>query len=119
MTRADKHVIVLAVALVVVLYALLWRGGGAGQTVEIAVQGQVVQRLSLFEDQVRHIDGLLGESVIEIHDGRVHFTKSPCPNKLCIRTGWLEQSGEMAACLPNGVTVYLQGATERFDSMNF
>jgi len=49
----------------------------------------------------------------------VRFVQSPCTGKFCIHSGWLRHSGEVMACLPNGVFVELVGGERRFDSINF
>jgi hypothetical protein len=36
-----------------------------------------------------------------------------------VLTGWLREDGQMAACLPNGVTVQIVGRDNRFDAVNF
>ena len=36
-------------------------------------------------------------------DGRIRFEDSDCPDKICIKTGWLSKVGHTAACLPNEV----------------
>ncbi len=36
-------------------------------------------------------------------DGRIRFEESDCPDKICIKTGWLDKVGQTAACLPNEV----------------
>ncbi|ACL75472.1 NusG domain II-containing protein [Ruminiclostridium cellulolyticum] len=36
-------------------------------------------------------------------DGRIRFEDSDCPDKVCIKTGWLDKVGQTSACLPNEV----------------
>lgn len=36
-------------------------------------------------------------------DGSIAFSKSDCPDKICIRSGRLKNAGQFAACLPNGI----------------
>jgi hypothetical protein len=62
-------------------------------------------------DRDRRIDvgGPLGDTVVEIHDGRVHVDSSPCRDKICIAAGWLELTGQWTACLPNRVFVRVEG----------
>lgn len=39
--------------------------------------------------------------VFEIKDGKIRFYESSCPDKICIRTGFLDRNRQSAACLPN------------------
>lgn len=36
-------------------------------------------------------------------DGCIAFIESDCPDQVCIRSGRLENAGQFAACLPNGL----------------
>ena len=39
--------------------------------------------------------------VFEIKDGSIRFYESSCPDKICIKAGFLNRSNQSAACLPN------------------
>ena len=118
-TRADKLILVLALVLLPALYAHYWGDGGAASTVRIAASGQGELDLPLSLDRRVTVHGPLGDSVVEIKDGRARFVASPCRGQQCVHTGWLARAGELAACLPNGITVSVQSRRPRFDSINF
>lgn len=63
----------------------------------------------LSEDKTLNFDGLEGTSTIEIKDGNVSFTSSPCPNKICILEGSISKPGAFNACLPNGISITITG----------
>ncbi|MBC7082580.1 MAG: NusG domain II-containing protein [Firmicutes bacterium] len=51
--------------------------------------------------------------VVEItEDGRARVRASDCPDKVCVKTGWIEHPGEVIVCLPNRVVVKIQGGPE-------
>ncbi len=55
------------------------------------------------------IEGILGISVFEYVRGKgVHMVLSPCPDKLCIRQGFIKKIGESIVCLPNRVVITLE-----------
>jgi len=87
--------------------------------VRIAASGQPEIELPLDTSRRIEVHGPLGDSVVEIKNGRVRFVSSPCRGQQCVHTGWLAHAGELAACLPNGVLVSIEGARARFDSINF
>ena len=118
-SRGDGVVLALAALLLVGLYALLWQAEGHGAEAVVMVDGKRWARLDLFQDQDLEAPGPLGHSHIQVRDGRVRFVDSPCPNKLCVHSGWLSQGGENATCLPNKVSVQVLGTDTRFDSINF
>jgi len=118
-SRGDAMVWLLAATLLVGLYAMLWQADGHGAEAVVLVNGKRWARLDLFQDQNLKVPGPLGHSHIQVRDGQVRFINSPCPNKLCIHTGWLSQGGEVAICLPNKVSLQILGSDPRFDAINF
>lgn len=61
------------------------------------------------ENRTVSFEGPLGETIVEIEDEMVHIQESPCPDHICVFRGWMEHSGEFAACLPNRVIVTIEG----------
>jgi hypothetical protein len=46
----------------------------------------------------------------EIKDGRAAVTHSGCPDKTCVRAGFISRPGQAAVCLPNKVVLSIEGA---------
>lgn len=71
---------------------------------EVVANGHTVMTVSLGEDRVFSPPGL-PEVEIEVRDGAAAFIRSDCHDKICVRSGYLRESGQMAACLPNRVAI--------------
>ena len=56
-----------------------------------------------------YIDGPLGKTKIIIQNNSVYVQSSPCPEKICIKSGTIHNSGEWIACLPNGILITIEG----------
>lgn len=119
MTRADWTLLAVVGALLSLVYLTAWSDRSAGTEITIRSGDQAPRTVTLARDRQLRIDGRLGDSVIEIRDGKAHFLSSPCTSKVCVHTGWLQQSGEFAACLPNGVSLTVAGGKRRYDAINF
>lgn len=117
--RGDIVVWLLATILLIGLYTVFWRIDGHSAEAVVLLDGKRWARLNLFQDQNLKVPGPLGHSHIQVRDGQVRFVSSPCPNKLCIHTGWLSQGGEVAICLPNKVSLQILASDPRFDTINF
>jgi len=119
MTRADRIAMLFAAVLLPLLYINLWQANAPATqaTIHDHQHKRIVAQLD--KDQTLHVHGKLGDSVLQIAQGKVRFIQSPCHSKFCIHSGWLTHSGEVMACLPNGVFVELAGGERRFDSINF
>jgi hypothetical protein len=84
---------------------------GAGQgAAQGAVQGAEQQWIyPLDVETTLRVPGPLGETVVEIKDGAVQVISSPCPEKICIKTGRISKPGQWIACLPNRVFISIRG----------
>lgn len=115
----DVVIIVIGICLVAGLAHWQWQDRHAADIAIVHSKQAGVTQLALHEDKVHYINGRLGNSQLEVSDGRLRFSNSPCKRRVCIHTGWLKESGEAAACLPNGISVVLHSDTPRYDSINF
>jgi len=119
LTFADKVVIFFCTLFVLSLYYFFWVGSSEASQLEIYVNGEKRYIYNLSENNTISVEGKLGESVLEVAEGKVRFIQSPCNTQFCIRSGWHEHAGGLAACLPNGVSVHLTGAGKIYDAINF
>lgn len=119
MTRADLVILLAAGTFVAALYAHFWQPARIATTVEVRSGSSLVGRFPLDQNRGLEVMGRDGVSHVEIRDGRVRFTASPCRNKVCINSGWLSHTGDTTACLPNGVSISLIGTGERYDAISF
>ncbi len=112
-TRADKILIACLFALNIFLFAQTDFGNRAGSWVVIEVENKEVERLPLSQNRIVHVTGPIGETEVEIKDGKARVVKSPCNKKLCIKSGYIQYADRFAACLPNRVVVRVLGGAHR------
>lgn len=112
-TRGDKILIACLFALNLALFAQLGLSKRAGSWVVIEVDHKEVERLPLSENRIVHVTGPIGETEVEIKDGKARVIKSPCSKKLCIKSGFIQYADRFAACLPNRVVVRILGNSNR------
>lgn len=119
MTRADYALLVIVMCVLPFLYARLWTGNEHADYVQIQEGNDESLTSELSHDRTLSAHGPLGDSVIEINQGRARFVSSPCRGQVCVHSGWLQAAGEIAACLPNRISLTLHGQHPRFDAINF
>jgi len=114
-TTPLDRIIVLALAIGVL--SLLWLQGNApaGAKVVVEAQGEVIYTAPLMRDGKVGIDGPLGETELVIRNESASIAASPCPLKVCVGMGEVSRSGEVLACLPNGILVRIEGGEEAVD----
>ena len=100
------------------LTLIIWSGGTADKAI-IRAGGKIFREVALSNDQVIQVPGPLGISIITIEKHKARITSDPSPRQYCVRQGWLQQSGEIAICLPNQVSVELTGGKKKYDSLNY
>lgn len=108
-TRGDK--ILIAIVLVVNLLSVPFIFAMQKEGVDVIVEAdnKLIGKFSLKKDQLISAVGPLGITDIEIKDGQVRIVQSPCLHKVCIKMGWIQHSGKIAACVPNKVVVRVAG----------
>ena len=100
------------------LTLMLWSGGAADKAI-IRAGGKIFREVALSKDQKIEVPGPLGVSIITIEKNKARISSDPSPRQYCVRQGWLQQSGEIAICLPNQVSVELTGGAKKYDSLNY
>ena len=62
---------------------------------------------SLKKDKLITVKGKIGVLIIQIKNGKVRVIKASCPNKICVKTGWIINANSYIACVPNGILIKL------------
>lgn len=108
-TFADKLLFSLLILVSMSGYLFADKFNPESSSVVIEVDGRQVYLLPATENRTVPVKGVYGYTYVEISDGRVRISGSPCSNKLCIKHGWIG-SGTLV-CLPNRVVVTIGGQT--------
>ena len=91
-----------------------------GREALIKVGNSPVQKVSLRMDKMINLEAEKGRVIIEVKDGRVRVVESPCLQKICVNTGWINRAGQNIICLPNKVLVTIEGKESlRIDAVSY
>ena len=84
-------------------------------TAEIYYYNDLVETVDLSAGEDRTFSIPQNEHVVlrVYQDGSIAFIESDCPDKVCIHAGRLNQAGQFAACLPNGIVMKIVPEKER------
>lgn len=98
------------VAVVVVVLAvssfLLTRPQGAAASATVTVDGQTVACVALPSHEVMELENGV---VIRFEGMRACIDSSDCPDKTCVKRGWLSVAGQTCVCLPNRTVLRMDG----------
>lgn len=114
----DWLTLLLGGIFVALLTLKLWSSDLADKAI-IRSGGKIFKEVALSRNQQIEVPGPLGVTIISIQDRKARIASDPSPRQYCVRQGWLQQSGEIALCLPNQVSVELAGSRIKYDSLNY
>lgn len=118
--KLPDALVVLAVLALGVLTALFaYSGMGQSDTLTATVKhrGEVVAQVELWkltEEKTVTVDGTYHLTVTMDQEG-VCVSHSDCPGQDCVHTGKIARAGQSIVCLPEQVTVTLEGKTSDAD----
>ena len=75
---------------------------------EITVEGELYRRIELTGHKGKEtieINTPGGRNLILVEDESICVLEADCPDKICVKTGKLEQAGDTAACLPHKLLI--------------
>ncbi len=107
--------LLIAVLLLGSLVFLIVRNnmGRTGEWAVVAVNGVEIKRYPLSQDGVFMLND--GTNILEIKDRSARITGAECPDKLCVKQGSVRFSGQCITCLPNRLTVTVEGKDSSVD----
>jgi len=73
------------------------------------------------EPMIIKVEGPLGTSIIEAHNGRVRLKEAPeeDPAKICEKTGWISKPGPSIICVPNKVSIWIEQTNSDLDAVSW
>ena len=87
--------------------------------VNIVRDGEVLYSLDLSKEKNRSFVIRYGGSsnTVEIKDGNIRVSDAECPDKTCVRTGWLTSSAMPIVCLPNQLVIEFADENSEIDAL--
>lgn len=124
LTRGDTVVIACVVALALILWAGFYAfpRNAAELTAVVRIDGKEVDRLPVTGGTVsqKEIDVPRGVATVSYGQGKVRvepLDTHTCPTGICWKTGWVSRAGQSIVCVPNHMTITLEGASDEVDSV--
>ena len=103
----------IALIIIAVIFLALWLiPKPSGTTVVISVDGEVFREVPLGEDTEIIVESEFGKNIVTVKNGEVYVTEADCPDKLCEKDK-IKKSGESIVCLPNRLSVTVEGENEK------
>ena len=104
---ADLCLIAALLLLAGVLFLALRIGREEGGVAVVRVDGVEVERHTLSINGTFSLNG--GSNILVISDGQAWLSDADCPDHLCVKQGKIHYTGQVITCLPNRLTVTVEG----------
>lgn len=105
--RLDIIVIVLLLLVAVSLLLIVTLTKKSGNVVVVEIDGVISEEFPLSVDGVFTLNG--GTNTLVIENGEAYISYSDCPDHTCEKTGRIHYVGQTIVCLPNRLSVTVQG----------
>jgi hypothetical protein len=103
----DFGVLIFTLCITGASFFFVYSGAGSQNIIRVKGEG-VVWVYPPDAAETLYIEGPLGDTVIEIREGRARVLSSPCANQTCVAAGAVHSHGQWIACLPNRVLVSIE-----------
>jgi len=105
LTRRDALLLGGVLCAAGLLFVLGWTFARTGSVAVVTVAREEYGRYSLDRDRTVEIFREGHRNIVEISGGKVRMDSADCPEKLCVKQGWISREGETVVCLPHQVVV--------------
>lgn len=104
--------IILAIVLtgiIVVSVSFIMKKTNHGKTAVISVDSEIIEKVYLetHENNTFSIENIKGV-VFEVNKGKIRIIESDCPDKICVKTDFINSKSEKIVCLPKKLIVEIE-----------
>ena len=96
------------------LLILLWHGSLAAPPANpeavVRVAGELRMIVPLRTNRFLTLNTPRGRMILEVEPGRIRVRESDCPDKVCVRTGWITNASQSIVCVPNRTVITVRGS---------
>ena len=107
-------VILILLSFAPVLVFSLNRASSPTQEAVLSVDGKEIKTFDLSDNSqaytYRYEDKDGDYNLIEVKGNRILIKEADCGDQICVRRGWIEQSGETIVCLPHKLLIEVKSS---------
>ena len=112
--RRNSLIFIASLSAVLIVLFMLQRKAvpDSGLVCVIQIDGEQVHTMELNRDgEYRAEDSDGHYNIVVVKDGTVRVTEADCANQICVQTGGIRNPGEVIACLPHRMIIYIEDGT--------
>lgn len=112
MKKYDLFVIAVVLTVAGVLGALLYFGNNFGSYVQVEIDGEIVETVSLSKDFEKEYNFDGDTNTLVIKDAKAIVSHANCKDKICVNHMPVSRAGESIICLPHKFVVTVRGGAQ-------
>lgn len=110
MKRKDIVLIVIILSIIVIAFGFnYFINRKETDKIEVYVDNKLYKTYDITDTAEVKIETKEGYNIVKVHDGGVEVTEASCPDKICIKEGFIHKHSENIVCLPNKVNIKITG----------
>lgn len=117
--KKNDIIIVLIALLAAFLFAIPQLIDSNELTASIYVNGELKQKIELSAVENEYTLSPADGVVITVGKGEIYFSSAECKDKLCVKSGKLDGTGQTAACLPSRVVISVSSDKKQNDVVTY
>lgn len=122
-TRLTLSFVDVLIGILIVLFCGYWliikdHSPGGKKIVAIYKGDLRILELPMNNDQVISLNPFGVGMVVEILNQKVRVSSSDCPQQICVRKGWTGLVHDLIICMPNQITVSIEGDDPEYDAIS-
>lgn len=99
-------ILITAILLIAIISLVVYKiNQKTGLNVNVYIEGELVETLSLDKDLKYEVNNELGYNVIIVEDKKVYVEVADCPDKICTKYEPICKTGETIVCLPHKLVI--------------
>ncbi len=114
----DSIIIILVLVFLIFLFKNIYFNNDKAKYIKVSNKTNSYY-YNLDENRIIDIDGYLGKTKIEIKNNKVRVLESPCKHKYCISEKPIEKVNQTIICLPNKISISIEGEKDEIDSIAY
>lgn len=127
MKKGDKIAALLIAGLIIIsivgVFSYKQYVKGSHRIAVIKQEGKIIKTIDLSSSKEKQqfkipYNNGANYNLVEVESGKIRFVDADCPDKVCVKTGWISEPGDSAVCLPHKTIITIQGNNEDYDQVS-
>lgn len=110
-----RNIVLISTLLIAGIAGILIVRSGSknGSSADIYIDDKLVQTIDMSVDDEYTFQTDLGTNIVSVEAGAVSMKAADCPDKVCVRMGAKDRSGDTITCLPHKLVIEIHGGQKQ------